>query len=320
MDTPQDAQDAQDVVTHLKTLIARSAGGKVPRRVVIQEDGTMVAKTHPMQHECCLVSRCCDLLCGDEAAPREPGPLLDLCLAHDAPHAWEAARDDLQTGDLSAHDVTAHIPHVGLALSLLARTRCPAAFVVVGAGVYSKTTTEQSTGLRAALRNAMAQGRDDKDQALATVSRLAAFVPGSAACADLALGMIREHGADGVRGLEKAPWTSLVGYRPQVFGALLECATTTPLTRRAPVLAALASIVQDAPPHVIQGISFDDIVVSTLRGMADTRGRIDVRSAAAAAVLASTSMDPLVRALALTLRSLAAALMMSSSAPPGPDR
>jgi hypothetical protein len=87
-----------------QVLAVLRVNGVIPRRAVLLPDGSLCSKTQARQlPEVELLSRLCEVTShavGAPVYPRHTAELVQLCLDSNCPGAWEAARDDLMTGDL----------------------------------------------------------------------------------------------------------------------------------------------------------------------------------------------------------------------------
>jgi hypothetical protein len=88
-----------------------AVNGEVPRRCVLPATGGIGNKTmYPELDEVDLLSRVAEI-CRESLRlscyPRHTAELLDLALTTNSPGAWEAAKDDVLTGDLNPEGATA---------------------------------------------------------------------------------------------------------------------------------------------------------------------------------------------------------------------
>lgn len=291
----------EDIDDALRRLLEHD--GALPRRAVLEE-GRVVPKTRPDQRECSVVSRCCDIVSRTTRAPREPRALLEQCIAMDSLGAWAAARDDIATGDLDSVDVLEALGVDGPG-PVLARTASPDAFLVLGQLSECPVMPDDTVAL--VIQNALnvSDGLDHESAVLTSLGGLLRHHPPTAAMADLFLDILRTNGPRGVRPFLQMRLDALTQHRPQMVRALMASAEKAPLLHRYPPLAALATIVQ-ASPAQFRGLDCTPLAKSTIVGMVDGRGKLDVRMTGAVGVLASLSEDPYIRALGNAITTLAA--------------
>ena len=293
----------------------------------VLENGRIVPKTRKDQEEIALLSRCCDHVNEKPVPPREPRELVHRCVNLDDPEAWEAAREDLVTGDLAPNDIAEGCTNNNNPIHILIRTTSTDAYLVLGAASDVLDAEIDPAAIPDILQNAMAL--TDKDASLrplvlAAAAKFIARCPAHPTTADRVLEGIRRHGPEGVRAFLRLPLGDLVSVRPQLLLALVECANKAPLLHRYPPLAALANIVRRSP-GTFRGFEFGPVVKGTFVGMLEGRGKVDVRIAAAAAMLAETSEDHYIRVLGGVISCLATTLLQERTPPeqstaPNPSR
>ena len=285
-----------------------------PRRAVLV-DGRVASKTSPDQREIGELSALFDTLREGPVVPRTPRELLEMCFATDAAVAWAAARDDVATGDLGPDDVTAFAEAHNV-VDLLCRTRSPDAFMVISVSTAPTcvfTTVTLGLFVDNVMAVAMAAPMDAarRDAVISSATKMLTHIPRDAAVGDVFVNIVRKYDEHGARLLLRIPRLGeFAASRPQLIGALVECASSVSVTRRYAPLAALARIVESSAPGSFVGYrEFETIAHSTLSTMIDGRGEIEVRTAAAAAVLVATTTDSRVRVLASMISCLAATMI-----------
>lgn len=107
-----------------QVLAVLRVNGAIPRRAVLLPDGSLCSKTQARDApEVELLSRLCELTGQAVGAPLYPRPtaeLVQLCLETNCPGAWEAAKDDLLTGDLDLEAAAAVVRQGSNAAALVA--------------------------------------------------------------------------------------------------------------------------------------------------------------------------------------------------------
>jgi len=302
--------------------------GRVPRRAVLLQDGALGDKTqHVGAAEVDLLSRLCEVArraCGQPAFPRRTAELLELALTSNQPGAWEAAKDDMLTGDLDL-DAAAALVRCGSNAAALVACLVGArdgkhmmAVAVVLANVLCRLSEESRVDvgralacqLRAVMEAFSVHGalmsRDVRDAVLGGFGKMVALagVP-DASVAELVLHALAQKRDELLRLFLYVP-TSFLAHRPQVLPELLDRAKTAPVASRYPSVALLARVVTDHP-DVVAGFERDlaDVVCGVLPD-----GELDSRTCLAAATLASAGCgNALCGVLARALQSCSSILV-----------
>ena len=308
--------------------------GRVPRRAVVLPDGALADRaSHPQHPELELMSRLCEIsrhATGQPVYPRRTADLLELALGSNAPGAWDAAKDDIATGDLDLEAATAYIRGGSNSAALVA--------CMVGARdsnhmvhvclVLSRVLGRLSEEARAEMGRALAcqlravmdsfvthgafLGRDVRDAIFGGFGRMIATagVPDSRV-AELVLYALGQKRDELLRLFLHVPPTFLV-HRPQILAELLDRARAAPAQSRYPLVAMLARVVA-AEPDIAVGMDAElaEVVCGAL---SDTE--LDSRVCLAAAALMSAASgcgNPVAAALARALQSCAAGLVAANS-------
>lgn len=317
-----------------QVLSVLRVNGRVPRRAVLLPGGGALADraSHPEQPELELLSRLCEIArhaAGQPVYPRRTADLLEVALGSNAPGAWEAAKDDIVTGDLDLEAATAYIRCGSNSAALVA--------CLVGARdsnhmvhvclVLSRVLGRLSEEARAEMGRALAcqlravmdsfvshgafLGRDVRDAIFGGFGRLvaAAGVPASRV-AELVLYALAQKRDELLRLFLHVPPTFLV-HRPQILAELLDRAKAAPAQSRYPLVALLARVVA-TQPDIVHGLEPElaEVVCGALPD-----AELDSRACLAAAALATAASGcgtPVAAALARALQSCAGALVIAA--------
>lgn len=307
--------------------------GRIPRRAVLLGDGGLGDKVqHPAVAEVDLLSRLCEVARasgGQAVYPRRTTDLLEQALSTNHPGAWEAARDDLVTGDLDLDGAAAVVRYGSNSAALIAclvgardGKHMMSVATVVGRVVdrlCEDSRAEVGRALACQLRAVMdafvvhgaLMSRDVRDAVLGGFGRIMATagVP-DARVAELVLYALSQRRDELLRLFLHVP-TTFLAHRPQILAELLDRAKTAPAQARYPAVALLARIVA-ADPGVISGFEREvsDVVCGVLPHPTCTD--LDSRMCLAAAVLTSAAGgcgNALCAALAKALQSCSAHLV-----------
>lgn len=317
-----------------QVLSVLRVNGRVPRRAVVLPDGALGDRAaHPGQPELDLLSRLCEIArhaAGQAVYPRRTAALLELALGSNAPGAWEAAKDDIVTGDLDLEAATAYIrggSNSATLVACLVGARdsnhlvhvCLLLSRVLGR-LSEEARAEMGRALACQLRAVMDSfvshgaflGRDVRDAIFGGFGRViaAAGVPDSRV-AELVLYALAQKRDELLRLFLHVPPTFLA-HRPQILTELLERAKTAPPQSRYPLVALLARVVA-AQPDVAQGLG-PELACVVCGALPD--GELDSRACLAVGALASAAGgcgNPVAAALARALQSCAAGLVANAN-------
>lgn len=310
-----------------------AVNGRIPRRAVVLPDGALGdRRAWPAVAESDLLSRLCEIARGARGVPvypRRTADLLERALGDNSPGAWEAVRDDLETGDLD----------MDVAVTVLRQPCNAAALVACLAGareqdhlvhvacllsrvldrVPAEAREEMGRALACQVRAVMdvlarhggLMTRDVRDAVLDGFGKMLgkAALPGSRV-AELLLHALDERRDELLRLFLHVP-PAYLDHRPQILPLLLDRAKSAPAASRYPLLAMLARI-EGSFPGVLRGHehALADIVCSSL-----APDQLDCRECLAAAALVESVGDGLSRALAAALRVCSAALVRRAAGP-----
>ena len=301
--------------------------GRLPRRAVVLADGTLGDRgTHPDAREVIVLSKLCELCrqdMGQPWYPRHTSDLLDMALSTNSPGAWDAVRDDMDTGDFdvrAAAGVIGHDRNPEALVSCLSSAKQERHFLSVLCAV-SRVLPELSAETRDELgralgfmlegvvdslgKHASVLSRDIADVVLAAVAKMVAAtgVP-DARVADLVENALRRRRYEALRVFVQCP-TTYLKHRPQVLGMLLESARAE---RNAyPMVAMLARIAAEAPGLLAtHREAIADLGASALK----STEAVDSRTCMAVGTLVRScaGFDTIAQALATALCACAAAL------------
>lgn len=302
--------------------------GRIPRRAVVLPDGALDdRRAWPAVPESDLLSRLCELARaarGLPVYPRRTADLLERALCDNAPGAWEAVRDDLETGDLDV-DVAAAVlrqsSNAAALVACLAGARAQEHLVHVAcllARVLDRVPVEVRDDIGRALacqvravmdvlvRHGGLMTRDVRDAVLSGFGKmLAKAALPDARVAELLLHALESQRDELVRLFLHVP-PAYLDHRPQILPLLLDRARAAPPAARYPLLALLARI-EASYPGVLRGHEHElaDVVCSSL-----APDQLDCRECVAAAALVEAMEGPaLTRALAAALRVCGTALV-----------
>jgi hypothetical protein len=291
--------------------------GRVPRRAVLLEDGSLADKTaHPEAKEVDVLSKVCELYrasSGQPSHPRHTASLLEMALLTNGSSTWDAIRDDLVTGDFDLRAAAAVIQHGRNAVALVSclvdakherhflNVACVVSQVLPHLGTDACQEVAQSIGaqLRGVVEALCKHGSVLARDACVSVVQAFGKMIGSIGVPDVRVGELvswalqeRQHA---VLGLFAHCPTSYIVHRPQILAQLLDSvevqgprgapppATNTMVTNG--VIKILARVATEHP-DVFQGHSgaVSRIVMAALADRGDG-SPLDPLSCMAAAVL-----------------------------------
>lgn len=321
-----------------QVLSVLRVNGRVPRRAVLLPDGALADRaSHPDCPELELLSRLCEIVrttTGQPVYPRHTAELLDMALSTNSPGAWEAAKDDLVTGDLDLDAAVAYIrcgsnPATLVACLVGARDSHHMVYVALLVSRVLDRLSEESRAevgralacqLRAVMDAFVTHGaflsRDVRDAVLGGFGRM---VAGAGVTdnrvAELVLYALSQKRDELLRLFLHVPPTFVL-HRPQILAELLDRARAAPAQSRYPLVALLARVLAGRP-EVVAG--YEHEISEVVCGVLDSAGGaddLDSRTCLAAAALATAAEgcgNPLSAALARGLRSCAAKLVAQAS-------
>ena len=309
------------------TLALLRVNGRLPRRAVLLEDGTLGDRTtHPGAREVDFLSKMCEMCrqaTGQPWYPRHTSDLLDVALSTNAPGAWDAVRDDLDTCDFdvrAAAGVFRHDRNAEAWVSCLATAKqerhflsvlCATARVLPELGAETRDDFGRALGymlpglVESLGKHASVLSRDVADVVLTAMARMVASagVP-DARVADLVASALHHGRYDALRMFVQCP-ASYVKHRPQVLVQLLDRARTE--HNAYPMVAMLARIAAETPELLAtQREAIGALGVAALKA----GDAMDARTcmAVGALVRSCAGFDPLTHTLAVALCACAASL------------
>jgi hypothetical protein len=321
-----------------KVLAVLRVNGRLPRRAVLLPCGLGERAAHPELPEVDILSRLCEIArpaAGQPVHPRRTAELLDLALGGNSPGAWEAAKDDLVTGDLDLDGATALLGQPGNPAALVAclvGARDGTHFVHVCIVLTrilrrlpEESRAEMGRALACQLRSVMDclaghgafLNRDVRDAILGGFGRLLAAAGGApdALVAEMIQHSLLQKRDELVRLFLHVPCTFL-SHAPHLAAELLDRARGAPSAQaRYPLLALLARLAAARPDLVVAGREREVAEVAGL-ALSSDEGELDARTCLAAAALASAAGgcgNPLAASLARALRSCAASLVSANA-------
>lgn len=305
-----------------------SVNGRIPRRAVLLEHGSSIADraSHPDLPECELVSRVCELARAASNAPvypRHTSELIGMCLATNAPGAWQAAHDDLATGDLdldAAVSVIRQSSNGSVLIACIVSSReathllhASCLLAAMLSRLDEETRTEMgralSCQLKALVETLVLHGallsRDVRDAMLTGFGRMLATVGVADAVAADTVVYALAHKRDELLRLFLGVTPAFLDHRPQILPMLVDRCRAAP---RHPSVTLLARLVAQCP-SILAG---HERHVQTIVCAMLSAEELDCREAMAAAALAQAADgcgDRMASSLASALHRCCASLL-----------